>query len=72
MLIEVTGNFVRGDEVKEGRFFINPAHVLLITANGTKANFHITGGITLYSDANLADVLKLMEEALRPPDRDDD
>ncbi len=63
MFIEVTGNLVRDNEMKEGRFLINSDYIAMLGANGTKANFHLSNGLTIYSDANLADIVKKIEQA---------
>lgn len=61
MFIEVTGNMVQGAELKEGRFYVNPDFIAVLGVNGTKANFHMSSGLTIYSDANVTDVLKKIE-----------
>ena len=63
MFIEVTGSLVRGDELKEGQFFINPEFIAVLGVNGSKANFFMANGMTIYSDAKVADVLKKIESA---------
>jgi hypothetical protein len=63
MLIEVTGNLVRDNEFKEGRFFINSEYIAVLGANGSKANFHMASGLTIYSDANIAEVIKKIDNA---------
>jgi hypothetical protein len=61
MFVEVTGNLVQGDQLKEGRFLINPEYIAALGVNGTKASFHLSNGMVIYSDANLTDVLKKIE-----------
>lgn len=63
MFLEVTGSMVRDNEMKEGRFYINTDHIAVLGANGTKANFHMISGLTIYSDANVAEVMKKIETA---------
>jgi hypothetical protein len=63
MFIEVTGSMVRDNELKEGRFYVNPEQIAVLAANGTRANFYMVGGVTIYSDAPLAEVLKKIENA---------
>jgi hypothetical protein len=63
MFIEVTGACVKNGEMKEGRFFINPEYIAVLAANGTKANFHLSDGLIIYSDSNLTDILKRIEDA---------
>lgn len=61
--IEVTGAVVKNGEMKEGRFFINHEYISVLGANGTKANFYMSDGTVIYSDANLTDILKQIENA---------
>ena len=63
MFIDVTGSLVRGQERKEGRFLINPDYITVLAANGTKANFHMSDGTVIYSDTNLTDVIKKIDDA---------
>lgn len=61
MFIDVTGSLVRGEELKEGRFLINPEFIAVLGVNGSKANFFMSNGTIIYSDANLSEVLKKIE-----------
>lgn len=63
MFIEVTGAIVKGTEMKDGRFFINHEYISVVAANGTKANFHMMDGTVIYSDVNLSEVMKKIEDA---------
>jgi hypothetical protein len=64
MFIEVTGSVQQPDgTATQGKFFVNHAYIAALAANGTKATFHMASGFIIYSDANLADVLKQIDNA---------
>lgn len=63
MFVDVTGSMVKNQVMKEGRFLINPDFITMLEANGTKATFHLSDGAIIYSDANLTEILKKIDDA---------